>query len=397
MNKTSVSVFFAIGALGFTTAHAEVTFIADRATLSAIPVPQQTIDFEQFPEGPMCVPVSPYIPDPCVLLTKGVTFTSRLGQPIFPNTRPNLSIDSHTGSPLSKTLGLGLMPRDRNGSTIDFTGKILALDVIGPDTFPAADMAIAVLETDGTWTELSLPYSMGAGAFFGVRSSIGFVRAAIFCRPEAILCAARMVDNLTTETQVFDDRPPTSAPIPTPAANAAGWNNSDVTVSWNWADGPEGSGIDAANCVASTKSSGEGTIPLTGTCKDLAGNQATSNWTVQVDKTPPSCTVRATPSTLWSPNHKLVKISTSVTVTDALSGSGGFRLVSVTSSEPKGSSADIRGWSIGASDVSGFLRAERKSKRGRTYTITYSGSDKAGNETLCSAVVSVPHDQGDDD
>src|SRR5262249_31856055 len=34
----------------------------------------------------------------------------------------------------------------------------------------------------------------------------------------------------------IDSTPPTASPTQSPAANAAGWNNSDVTVTWNWAD-----------------------------------------------------------------------------------------------------------------------------------------------------------------
>jgi hypothetical protein len=73
-----------------------------------------------------------------------------------------------------------------------------------------------------------------------------------------------------------------------PAANAAGWNNTDVTVSWNWADNSGGAGLDAATCPTSGTSSGEGTLTLTATCKDLAGNQGSASYPVKVDKTGPT-------------------------------------------------------------------------------------------------------------
>lgn len=84
-----------------------------------------------------------------------------------------------------------------------------------------------------------------------------------------------------------DTTPPTASPTQNPAANSAGWDNSDVTVTWNWADNPGGSGIDPAHCTQSSTSSGEGTLTLTATCTDLAGNQGTASYTVKVDKTPP--------------------------------------------------------------------------------------------------------------
>jgi hypothetical protein len=86
---------------------------------------------------------------------------------------------------------------------------------------------------------------------------------------------------------------PTAAPTQFPAANGAGWNSTDVTVTWNWTDNAGGSGIDTANCTFISISSGEGTLPLGATCKDLAGNTGTATRTVKVDKTPPTITASA--------------------------------------------------------------------------------------------------------
>jgi hypothetical protein len=47
-----------------------------------------------------------------------------------------------------------------------------------------------------------------------------------------------------------------------PAANAAGGNNTDITVDWKWSDDAGGSGIDGANCTTTSTSSGEGN-PIT--------------------------------------------------------------------------------------------------------------------------------------
>lgn len=83
----------------------------------------------------------------------------------------------------------------------------------------------------------------------------------------------------------LDGVAPTASPTQAPAANGAGWNNSDVTVTWNWTD--SGSGIDPANCTASSSSSGEGVLTLTATCRDQAGNSGTTSYVVNVDKTAP--------------------------------------------------------------------------------------------------------------
>jgi hypothetical protein len=92
---------------------------------------------------------------------------------------------------------------------------------------------------------------------------------------------------------VSDAIAPKASPTVSPASNGAGWNTSDVTVTWHWSDNPGGSGIDNANCTISTPSSGEGALPLNATCKDVAGNTGTATFTVKVDKTNPAITASA--------------------------------------------------------------------------------------------------------
>lgn len=55
-----------------------------------------------------------------------------------------------------------------------------------------------------------------------------------------------------TVTDVADTTPPTANPVLNPSSNTAGWNNSDVTINWNWSDELGGSGIDTNNCTTST-------------------------------------------------------------------------------------------------------------------------------------------------
>ena len=116
---------------------------------------------------------------------------------------------------------------------------------------------------------------------------------------------------------------PTANPSQSPAANANGWNNSDVTVNWNWADNAGGSGIDPANCTTSSTSNGEGTLTLTANCKDLVGNTGNASTTVKVDKTAPIITASATKadgtpyvSPLWSNQDIIVHF----TCSDGMSG-----------------------------------------------------------------------------
>ena len=84
-----------------------------------------------------------------------------------------------------------------------------------------------------------------------------------------------------------DCSPPTANPSQSPAANANGWTDSDVTVFWNWSDNTGGSGLDLTHCTTNSKSSGEGVQTLTATCQDKAGNVGSASYTVKVDKTAP--------------------------------------------------------------------------------------------------------------
>jgi hypothetical protein len=70
-----------------------------------------------------------------------------------------------------------------------------------------------------------------------------------------------------------------------PAANANGWNNSNVTVTWNCADALSG----PASPTATDLVTGEGaSLTAHGSCTDNAGNSASDTHTVKIDRTAPS-------------------------------------------------------------------------------------------------------------
>jgi hypothetical protein len=110
--------------------------------------------------------------------------------------------------------------------------------------------------------------------------------------------------------------PPTASPSQSPAANPNGWNNTDVTVDWNWTDNLDGSGVDSDNCTETSTSGGEGEQTLSASCADLGGNQSSATYSVKVDKTAPTL------NPVVSPNP--VPLGSSATVTanasDSLSG-----------------------------------------------------------------------------
>jgi hypothetical protein len=99
---------------------------------------------------------------------------------------------------------------------------------------------------------------------------------------------------------------------------------------------------------------------------------------------------------LWPPNHELVTVGT-VTAADALSGlaPGSFQ-VTGTSNEGPGD-AQSPNVVVTPNGTGGFvvqLRADRLGGgNGRTYSLSATASDLAGNTATATANCTVPHDQ----
>ena len=115
----------------------------------------------------------------------------------------------------------------------------------------------------------------------------------------------------------IDKTPPLIITTASPPPNAAGWNNTSVTVVFNCSDAL--SGVDV--CPAPVTASAEGANQaVSGTARDRAGNTASASTTLNIDKTPPNITITS------PQNGALVIVPTvtlEATVTDALSGVAG--------------------------------------------------------------------------
>jgi hypothetical protein len=89
----------------------------------------------------------------------------------------------------------------------------------------------------------------------------------------------------TSVTVRLDKTPPAISAAVSPAPNAAGWNNSDVTVSFTCSDALSG----VVNCPSPITVATEGANQaISGSVTDVAGNSASASVTVQLDKTPPT-------------------------------------------------------------------------------------------------------------
>jgi cysteine-rich repeat protein len=161
----------------------------------------------------------------------------------------------------------------------------------------------------------------------------------------------------------------------------------------------------AAACVPPSGS----TFPIgttTGTCSatDASGNTGTCNYHLTVrDTVAPSVTATGA-AALWPANHKAKTVSLAdcgITIVDQCQGpltlgAASAAITCVTSDEPKNSAGDGNTASdmviVNATTVN--LLAERQgTSDGRVYTIQFMTSDGAGNTSVGSCKVTVPHDQ----
>jgi hypothetical protein len=139
-----------------------------------------------------------------------------------------------------------------------------------------------------------------------------------------------------------------------------------------------------------------GILTRTWTATDECGNESSCIQMIKVvDTTPPDFTFSVTPTMLWPPNHKMVEITPSWTVSDECDASPDVSLVSIVANEGDNIIGDGHTTDDIQIDDDGsiFVRSERSgTNTGRIYTITYQAVDDCGNTTVRSATVSIPHE-----
>ena len=130
-----------------------------------------------------------------------------------------------------------------------------------------------------------------------------------------------LAGNTASDTQTginIDRKAPTITYVGRTAANANGWNNGDVTVTWTCSDGG-GSGVVDGSVTETVSTEGENQS-ASGTCTDQAGNTASDTQNgINIDLTRPDASASAAPgpnSNGW--NNAAVTVTFSGT--DNLSG-----------------------------------------------------------------------------
>lgn len=167
-------------------------------------------------------------------------------------------------------------------------------------------------------------------------------------------------------TLSIDKTAPSITPRLTHAPNAAGWNNSAVTVNYDCSDALSG----VQSCTAAQVESGDGIFVLEGIATDNAANMSMVDATVKIDQTVP--TVGAP---VWSANPLQQGSSTTVTIpaTDALSGVASVQYA-IEGGTPQSMTFDPASNSWKAT-LGGTLASN-------TYNISFTATDKAGNTSV---------------
>lgn len=142
---------------------------------------------------------------------------------------------------------------------------------------------MATLRSSIPGTEAEIEYSIDGGQTWKP-----YNESIELCKTTLVMYKRNQKTEAAQEPQTIvvyiDMKPPAITATINPAANASGWNNSNVTVSFNCSDMTSG----IQKCPPPVNLMNEGKMQsVSGTAFDKAGNAATTSINVNIDKTPP--------------------------------------------------------------------------------------------------------------
>ena len=188
--------------------------------------------------------------------------------------------------------------------------------------------------------------------------------------------------------------------------NAAGWNNTAVTVGLSAADEANGSGVRQLSYAMSGAQVGGGAFDRNGSLTvqaegvtaisyfstDNAGNvEPARTLTLRIDRTAPAITGLPAGCVLWPPNSRMVGVAT-ISAGGGASPLASFGVAAASSEPANSTEPDIAVAGAGLEPRTVSLRAERSGKGGgRVYSMNAQATDAAGNTSRVSADCVVPH------
>jgi len=186
----------------------------------------------------------------------------------------------------------------------------------------------------------------------------------------ALTCSATNGAGLFSSNMVTikrDATPPMIVGSRTPAPNAAGWNNTNVTVSFTCADSLSGvaPGYPTGGTTLSASTLPVG-VTVSGACVDLAGNSGGTNiGPTKIDKTPPTISITAPANGgIYLLNSA---VASNFSCSDALSGISTCVGPAATGTNFSTNTVGIHNFTVTATDVAG-----NQAQVTSTYTVGYS-------------------------
>jgi hypothetical protein len=221
------------------------------------------------------------------------------------------------------------------------------------DDRSGVDTSKLVLTVDGVnqTSVLTLGPTQAIGTLPALPDGVHTIQVTVFDR-------SGNSSGVISQTFETDTTPPTIAVSALPPPNAAGWNNTNVTVTFICGDATSG----VASCPPPQTVATEGANQIiVGTATDNAGNTSTTSVTLNIDKTPPTFNI-ASPSN--GATVAVAAVTVTGTASDALSGISTVTCNGVAVTLQNGSFSCPLTLNIGAN------------------TITVQAADIAGNTTV---------------
>jgi len=245
---------------------------------------------------------------------------------------------------------------NNSGGSFNYNNAVFYVNVVpGDATPPVISYALTGTMGDNSWyttdvfvdwtvTDPESAYTIDSGC---VATTIDYDTAGI-----TLGCAATSTGGTNSQSVTIkrDATPPSISGSAAPAPNGAGWNNTDVTVSFSCSDGMSGVASCGPNQTLSSEGAGQS---ATGTAADNAGNSAsTTVGGINIDKTAPTVNASVSPvanANGWNNTNVTVTFSSS----DGLSGIASCDAPIVLNSEgasqsASGSCTDLAGNSASA-------------------------------------------------
>jgi hypothetical protein len=225
---------------------------------------------------------------------------------------------------------------------IDLTPPVTNASAV-PTSFTNSDVTVTLTPTDNGGSGVAHTYFVVDGGATQSGTTVTFATDGVHSLSYWSTDVAGNVEAAHSVTVRIDRDAPTITTAQAPAPNGAGWNSTNVTVTFTCNDSLSG----IASCTSPQSVTTEGASQaVSGTAVDNAGNTAFASTSVSIDKTPPNIngTLSASPNSFGWFN---VAVGVSFTCSDALSGvascNGGTTLSEGANQSATGTATDVAG------------------------------------------------------